>query len=178
MDIISKNGNLLLNIPVRGNGTIDADEEAFLAGLGDWMAVNREAVYGTRPWKIFGEGPAALEQGEPGSHGGLKDTRGKPYTAEDFRFTLRPGSGQATKAGALYATAFAWPESGQLVVRTLAAGAPGIQGDVAAVELLGCPERLAFKRGADGLVVTLPAKKPCEHAYVLKITGFDLTLPI
>jgi alpha-L-fucosidase len=166
MDIVSKNGNLLLSIPVRGNGTIDEDEEAFLAGLADWMAVNREAVYGTRPWKIFGEGPAALEKGEARGEGAVRDTRNKPYTAQDFRFT--------TKGDALYATAYAWPTNGQLVVRTLAARAPGIRGDVTGVELLGCREKIAFKREASGLVVTLPAKKPCEHAYVLKITGFDL----
>lgn len=167
MDIVSKNGNLLLNIPVRGNGTIDADEEAFLAGLGDWMAVNSEAVYGTRSWKIFGEGPAAVEQGEAGRHGGVKDTRGKPYTDGDFRFT--------TKAGALYATALAWPASGVLTVRTLADGAPGLKGGITGVELLGHAGMLPFERSSQGLVVTLPAQRPCAHAFVLKITGLDLS---
>lgn len=166
LDIVSKNGNLLLNIPVRGNGTIDEDEVAFLEGMAQWMAVNNECIYGTRPWKIFGEGPSAVEKPEAGRHGGASDVRRKGYTAADFRFT--------TKAGALYAVALAWPAEGQLTVRTLAAGAPGIKGDVTGVELLGCKEQLTFKRDATGLVVTVPAQKPCDHAFALKITGLDL----
>lgn len=166
MDICSKNGTLLLNIPVRGNGTIDEDEEAFLEGMAAWMAVNRECVFGTRPWKIMGEGPSVVEKGEAGRHGGQTDVRKKPYTAEDLRFT--------TKAGALYATALAWPGDGMLRVRCLASGAPGIRGDVTGVELVGAPGKLAFRREADALVVTLPARKPCDHAWALKITGLDL----
>jgi alpha-L-fucosidase len=166
LDIVSKNGNLLLNIPVRGNGTLDEDEVQFLEGMAAWMAVNSECIYGTRPWKIFGEGPAAVEKAEAGRHGGASDTRKKPYTPADFRFTI--------KGGALYAVALAWPASGKLTLRCLAAGAPGIKGAVTGVELLGCKEKLAFTRDATGLVVTLPAQKPCEHAYALKITGFDL----
>jgi alpha-L-fucosidase len=167
LDIVSKNGNLLLNIPVRGDGTIDEDEEKFLEGMAEWMAVNGECVFGTRPWKIFGEGPAAAEKAEAGRHGGQADVRKKPYTAEDYRFT--------TKGDALYAVAMAWPEDGKLVVRCLASGAPGIQGDISGVEMLGAG-KVAFERTADGLAVTLPEKKPCAHAFALKITGLDLAV--
>ena len=165
-DICSKNGNLLLNIPVRADGTIDEDEEAFLEGMAAWMAVNREAIIGTRPWKIMGEGPSVVEKGETGRHGGQTDVRKQPYTAEDFRFT--------TKAGALYAIAMAWPADGRLTVRCLAAGAPGIRGDVTSVELLGTPGKLEFRRTADGLVVPLPEQKPCEYAFAFRIAGLDL----
>ena len=166
LDIVSKNGNLLLNIPVRGNGSIDEDEVKFLQDLAAWMSVNSECIFGTRPWKIFGEGPAVVEKAEAGRFGGATDVRKKGYTAEDFRFT--------TKNGALYAVALAWPADGKFTVRTLAAGAPGLKGDVTGVKLLGCKENLAFKRDASGLVVTLPSEKPCGHAFALKITGLDL----
>jgi alpha-L-fucosidase len=166
LDIVSKNGNLLLNIPVRGNGTIDEDEVKFLEDLAAWMAVNSECIFGTRPWKIFGEGASATEAPETGRFGGASDVRKKGYTSADFRFT--------TKGGALYAAALAWPTDGKLTLHTLAAGADGIRGDATQVELLGRKEKLAFKRDATGLVVTLPAQKPCEHAFVLKISGFDL----
>jgi hypothetical protein len=166
VDIVSKNGNLLLNIPVRGDGSLDEDEIAFLQGMARWMDVNSEAIYGTRPWAIYGEGPSAEEKHEAGQFGGARDVRTKPYTPADIRFT--------TKAGALYAIALAWPADGKLTIRTLAAGAPGIKGDVTGVELLGCKDKIAFKRDATGLVVTLPATQPCEHAFTLKITGLDL----
>jgi alpha-L-fucosidase len=165
-DIVSKNGNLLLNFPPRPDGTLDDDELKILDAMSAWIAVNGEAIYGTRPWKVFGEGPAAVEKPEAGRHGGAADTRKKPYTPADFRFT--------TKGNVLYAVALAWPADGTLTVRTLAAGAPGIKGDAVNVELLGCKDKLAFQRNATGLVVTLPATKPCHHAYALKITGFDL----
>ena len=167
LDIVSKNGNLLLNIPVRGDGTIDEDEVKVLQDLAAWMAVNETSIFCTRPWKIFGEGPSAVERPQAGHFGGATDTRRKPYTSADFRFT--------TKDGALYAVAMAWPADGKLTVRTLASGAPGIRGKVTGVRLLGVKEALAFYRSPEGLVVTLPPGKPCEHAFALKITGLDLS---
>jgi alpha-L-fucosidase len=166
VDIVSKNGNLLLNIPIRGDGTIDDDEVKFLHGMAAWMAVNRDCIFGTRPWKIFGEGPSATEAPKLSRMGGAVDVREKPYLSSDFRFT--------TKNGALYAVALAWPDEGNLTVRTLAAGAPGIAGTIKTVEMLGCNDKLPFKVTPAGLVVTLPAIKPCEHAFALKISGLDL----
>ena len=160
VDIVAKNGNLLLNIPVRGDGTIDPDEVAFLEGMAAWMAVNSEAIFATRPWKISGEGPAKVRGG------GFSEGGEERLTAKDFRFT--------TKGNALYATALGWPDDGRYVVTTLAAGAPGIVGKVKNVTLLGSPEKPAWAQTAEGLVVTLPARKPCDHAFVLKITGLNL----
>ncbi len=93
-DIVSKNGNLLLNIPVRGDGTIDDDELAVVTGIADWMDVNRECIFDSRPWKLFGEGPA-LSAAAPINAQGFNEGKGKPFTAEDVRFT--------TKGDTLYA---------------------------------------------------------------------------
>ena len=161
VDIVSKNGNLLLNIPVRGDGTLDADEVKFLQGMAAWMDVNAESIFATRPWKISGEGPIKVKGG------GFSEGGEDRLTAADFRFT--------TKGNALYATAFGWPDSGKLTVKTLAANAPGLVGRVKRVSLLGSPDKLTWAQTADGLVVTLPAQKPCDHAYALKIEGLDLT---
>ncbi len=160
VDIVSKNGNLLLNIPVRGDGTIDPDEEAFLHEMAAWMSVNSEAIYGTRPWTLSGEGPTKTKAGSFNEGG---DER---LTALDFRFT--------TKGSTLYATAMDWPTSGTLTVKTLAAGAPGLVGKIKTVSLLGAPEPLHWTQTAAGLEVTVPASKPGNYAYVLKIEGLDL----
>src|SRR5687768_4553176 len=111
VDIVSKNGNLMLNIPVRGDGSIDEKERKIVEEIGMWMKVNSESIYGTRPWKIFGEGPA--QQAEAKLSGpGFNEGKGKSFTHEDIRF--------ATKDNILYATAMDWPQDGKLVIKTLA----------------------------------------------------------
>jgi len=164
VDIVAKNGNLLLNIPVRGDGTIDEDEEKFLAGMAAWMGVNGAAIFGTRPWKVSGEGPVKVKGG------GFSEGGEDRLTAADFRFT--------TQGNTLYATALGWPEDGKFVVRTLAAGAPGVVGRVRNVALLGHPNPLPWRQTAEGLEVTLPAQKPCDHAYALRIEGIDLATSV
>ena len=163
-DIVSKNGNLLLNIPVRGDGTIDEDETAFLKEMAAWMAVNGEGIYATRPWAVTGEGPSTLPTAsEKNKYGGQKDTTTTPFTAEDIRFTT-------TKDGkTLYAIVLGWPTDGKVTVKSLAKGSANYPGEVGSVQLLGDSQPVSFNRDADGLVVTLPAKKPCDVAYVLKI---------
>lgn len=93
-DIISKNGNLLLSVPMKGDGTIDDKEIKILEDIAAWMAVNEEGVFGTRIWKVFGEGPVA-ELSNPINAQGFNEGRHKPYTSEDIRFV--------TKGDALYA---------------------------------------------------------------------------
>ena len=159
LDIVSKNGNLLLSIPVRGDGTIDADEKAFLDALAAWMAVNQEAIFGTRPWSLSGEGLVQMRGG------GFSEGGEERLTEHDFRFT--------TKGNTLYAAAMGWPVGGKLTLRTLAASAQ-IVGQIETVHLLGSPAALPFTRTAEGLVVNLPAQKPCDHVFVLRITGLDL----
>jgi alpha-L-fucosidase len=161
-DIVSKNGNLLLNVPVRGDGTIDEKEVAVVEGIADWMKPNSECIFGTRPWKVFGEGPAIAGTALSGQ--GFNEGRGKPFTSRDFRFT--------TKGNTLYAIAFGWPEGGKWTIRTLAT-AKNIKGTIRDVQLLGGP-KVAWTQSEAGLEVTPPAKKIGDNAWVLKIDGLDL----
>jgi alpha-L-fucosidase len=151
-DIVSKNGNLLLNIPVRGDGSLDDDEIAFLKEMAAWMAVNREAIFGTRPFKLSGEG-RARRGGGSFNEGTLK------FGPGDARFT--------TKGDTLYAILLGWPADGQALLKSL----PTAAGAVGEVRLLGHDSPLAFRQSAAGLTVTLPAAQPCAHAWVLKIPG-------
>ncbi|HYP16504.1 MAG TPA: alpha-L-fucosidase [Opitutus sp.] len=164
VDIVSKNGNLLLSVPVRGDGTLDEKEIAFLEGMAKWMDVNGEAIFGTRPWNIFGEGPSADEKPEAGHFGGARDVRSKPYTAEDIRFT--------TKGGTLYAFVMDWPANGSVLVKSLGDRSPHFKGrEIINVSLLGHDGELEWTQERPGLRVKLPATPPSEHAVVLKITA-------
>ena len=157
IDIVSKNGNLLLSIPVRADGTIDDDEQKLLAGLAAWMPANREAIFGTRPFTVFGEGAPDVK-----GSANFNENAARPYTAEDIRFTV--------KGRTLYAFALAWPSAGKIAIKTLAKGSPGYPGEVAKVELLGSKGALTFVRDTSGLVVDLAEQKPHDYAYALKIT--------
>jgi alpha-L-fucosidase len=151
VDIVSKNGALLLNIGPRPDGTIPEHEQEILRGIGRWLATNGEAIYGTRPWVVFGEGPTQVVEGS------FNDTKREAFTGEDLRFT--------TKGGVLYAIALAWPGKA-LTVKTLGAG----HGRVSGVRLLG-HGALAFTQDSGGLHVTLPETAPGEHAFAFRIEG-------
>src|SRR5207245_5782301 len=155
VDIVSKNGALLLNIGPRPDGTIPEADEAIRGEVGGWLATSGEAIYGTRPWRVFGEGPTEVVAGP------FADTKRKPFTAADIRFTA--------KGDTLYATTLAWPESRRIVVRSLAR--PGGREDraVAKVDLLGHAEPIGWEQTAEGLVVTLPAAGTNPPALSLRI---------
>ncbi len=155
VDIVSKNGNLLLNFPPRPDGTLDDDELKILDGMAAWTAINGEAIFGTRPWKIFGENARKLQ-------GGMFNEGALRYTAKDIRFT--------TKGQTLYVIALGWPADRRLTVRSLAVPA----GKITGIALLGHSGDVPWSQTADGLVVTLPEKKPCEHAFALKVIGDHL----
>ena len=138
-DVVSKNGNLLLNIPVRGDGTIDEKEEAIVDGIAAWTARNGEAIFGTRPWRRYGEGPTKPPAGM------LNEGDAKSFTAEDVRFT--------TKNAVLYAIFMEWPERESAIVSFGTRALPDAV--VERVELLGGPP-LEFRRDADALRLTLP----------------------
>ena len=161
VDVVSKNGNMLLSIPLKGDGTLDADEMKFIEGLTAWMDVNGECIFGTRPWRIAGEGPVRIKAG------GFSEGGENRFTGRDFRFT--------TKGDAIYAIALDWPGP-QAVVKSLAKGSPLVTGDVSSVRLLGCERELEFSRTKDGLVVKMPQTPPCQHAFALKIIGLK-TVP-
>ncbi|MBV7529887.1 alpha-L-fucosidase [Chitinophaga sp. sic0106] len=159
-DVVSKNGNLMLNIPVRGNGTIDEQERSVVEEIGRWMALNSEAIYDTRPWQVFGEGPA-MEDAAPLSHQGFNEGKGKPFRAMDIRFT--------TKGNSVYAIALGWPENNKLTIKSLQSSS---HKNISAVTMLGTGQQLAFTRDQEGLHVTLPSQKPVlSYAFALKISG-------
>lgn len=160
VDVVSKNGNLMLNIPVRGDGSIDSDERKIVEEIGHWMKVNSEAIYETRPWKVFGEGPAQ-ENAAPLSAQGFNEGKGKPFTGQDIRFT--------EKGQTLYATVMGWPENGKVTIKSLTETNARPQ-KICRIALLGGSDNLKFEHSADGLLVTLPENRPKEfYANVLKI---------
>jgi alpha-L-fucosidase len=162
IDIVSKNGNLMLNIPVRGDGTIDEKERKVVAGIGKWLKANGESIYGTRPWKIFGEGPAQQEKLQL-SGPGFNEGKGKPFLPEDIRFT--------TKGDVLYATSMGWPENGKLIIKSLAKQNGYFPKEIQSVELLQSKQSLSFERNENGLVISLPERPSDEFSFanVVKI---------
>ena len=154
VNVVSKNGNLLLNIPLPGHGKPDSDELGFLDKLGDWMRLNGEAIYSTRPWKIDAEGSTKGAGSTP--YGALPT-----YVPGDIRFTM--------KGDTVYAIALAWPTDGKLVINSLSSSSSYYPRRIARVGLLGSEANLQWSRNADGLTVTLPPKPPCDYAYAFKI---------
>jgi alpha-L-fucosidase len=158
-DIVSKNGNLLLNIPVRGNGTIDEKEEVVLQGIAAWMDVNKECIFGTRPWKVFGEGPAS--EGAPVKVGNFSEGKGKPFTGEDVRFTVKDGT--------LYVIALGVPKQ-DLAIKSLGTAAKLLDRPISKITLLGSDEKVQWSQAADALTIKVPGKMPNDIAIVFKIS--------
>jgi len=154
IDVVSKNGNLLLNIPLPGHGRPDDDELAFLDKFGLWMEMNNEAIYSTRPWKIHGEGPTMSGGEKP--YGALPS-----YVPGDFRFT--------TKESTLYAIALSWPRDGKVVIKSLGSDSPHFSARIERIGLLGSESNLQWSQDSGGVTVKLPSKPPCDFAYVFKI---------
>jgi alpha-L-fucosidase len=153
VDVVSKNGTMLLSIPLRGDGTIDEREEAFLHGLAGWMSASSEGIFGSRPWKVYGEGPTLVPRGRDGD-------KALPYTAADVRFTA--------KNGALYIFVLS-PPTGPVTVRSLgrtAALAPPIE----AISLVGSEERIRWRQDADALVIEKPLRMPAVDVISFRVS--------
>jgi alpha-L-fucosidase len=155
-DVVSKNGNLLLSIPVRGDGTIDSEERAIVEGIGTWTRRFGDAIYGTRPWTVAGEGPTQVASGQFG------EGKQKPFTAADIRFT--------TKGGDLYAITLG-RAGGTIDITSLPHGGAHVQ----RVEVVGAAAPLSFHQDAAGLHISLPEGASHDYGIALKIHGRGLT---
>nr|WP_050997992.1 alpha-L-fucosidase [Dyella japonica] len=150
-DVVSKNGNLMLNVGPRADGTIPEGAQDTLRSIGRWLKANGEAIYGSRPWRTFGEGPTEVASGT------FQDTKTKPYTAEDFRFT--------TGHGKLYAIELGWPAGAQAVIHSIKPA-----DKVASVESVADRRSIPFTQDADGLHLHLPSHPIGTDAYVYRIS--------
>ncbi len=156
VDIVAKNGCLLLNIGPKADGTIPEKEAEILREIGAWLKVNGEAIYGSRPWKIHGEGPTETVEGH------LSEQRNEPMGPEDIRFT--------TKGPTLYATALGLAED-EWTIESLRAGSEHLGGrTVSQVRLLGHDGDLAWSQRPDALAIQSPESSAARHAYVFKVT--------
>lgn len=160
VDIVSKNGNLLLSVPLRADGTFDSHEKNILDNIGTWLRQNGECIYGTRPWVKFGEGPIAEQKIEMKGQGFNEDAY-KKANAKEIRFTQ-------TKKN-LYAIPLGWPEDGKVIIKSLANGSRWYNAKIKKVMLLGYG-KVEFERTAEGLEVTLPAEKTNNILPVIKIS--------
>jgi alpha-L-fucosidase len=154
VDVVSKNGNMLLNVVQHPDGSLDPEVEQLLQEMKTWMSVNSEAIHGTRPWKEYGEGPTKVVAGH------FKEDFA--YSAADIRFTA--------KGGALYAILMGVP-SGDVRITSLGTGSKLAGAPVAGVSLLGSSEKLDWKQEAEALVIRPVVKWPCDYAVVFKISG-------
>jgi alpha-L-fucosidase len=159
VDIVSRNGNLMLNIPLPNSGEPDYEERVILDEITKWMAINSEGIYGTRPWKIFGDGPVASA---PASERGTRfnEAGRKELTADEVRFT--------TKGDTLYAFIMGWPEKLALI-KPLATSSPLSPPKIRNVELLGYKDKVTWIQDEQGLTVVMPEQKSSDYAITLKI---------
>ena len=169
-DIVSKNGNLLLNVGPYADGSFHPEAKKTLYEIGDWLQINGEAIYGTRPFVVAGEGPTHMKDSdydiakveeqlanESGDEGAVTDSG---FSKKDIRFTQ--------KGNIIYAIAYGWPENGRLSIRSLAEGKT--PETVTEVHMLGAEEKLAFTRDREGLHICLPKEPACRYAYAFAIT--------
>lgn len=162
VDVVSRNGNLMLNFPLPNSGMLDDRELSILSDITDWMSVNGDAIYATRPWKISGSGPSIEKAKAPNEKTNFNEKDRKDLTAEDFRFT--------TKGDTLYVFVMGTPEK-QVTVPDLASGKTPSVGKIANVELLGHDGKLTWNQNDSGLRIELPQTLPCKHALAFRVHG-------
>jgi alpha-L-fucosidase len=160
VDIVSKNGCMLLNVGPQADGAIPEKGRKILRGIGEWLKVNGQGIYNTRPWQIFGEGPTS------NTGGGFSENKDKPYTSQDIRFT------QSKDGKTIYVIFLGWPEK-EVTIRSMKVDAANTN---ARIELLG-GGKVTYKVNAQKqLVIQPPAQRSGEHAFVFEMTGFHISL--
>jgi alpha-L-fucosidase len=157
VDIVSKNGNMSLNVGPKPDGTLPQEAVETFRGIGRWLEVNGEAIYATRPWKVYGEGPTTLASGSFAED----KLKGMTFTPEDIRFT--------TKGDAIYAIFMAWPER-EAKIKSLGRNSKNAPARIADVRLSGEDAKLEWHQDPDALTIQTPSNKPCDYAYVFKIS--------
>lgn len=153
-DVVSKNGTLMLNVSPRADGTIPEAQREILLAIGDWLATNGEAVYGTRPWMTYGGGPTGQE--ESGHFLPVLE-----YTPDDVRYTARGDT--------VYAIALGWPGPGRPLTLTAFADPAAADLEVTEVDVLGADAPAEWERDPVGLVVTTPREPAHSGAVVYRI---------
>jgi alpha-L-fucosidase len=159
VDIVSRNGNLMLNFPLMSSGVFDSQEEKILEAITAWMAANSEAIHGTRPWKVYGAGPSTQPAAADAK---FSERTLKDFTADDLRFT--------TKGRTLYAFCMGRPDT-RVVIGPLGTSSSYGVGRITSVELLGSGGPLKWVQYAEGLTIQPPTERVSDYAIAFRIMG-------
>jgi alpha-L-fucosidase len=158
IDIISKNGCVLLNVGPKVDGSIPAEAQRILSEIGNWLAINGEGFFKTRPWKIFGEGPTRMKRS-----GGFSENARIDYTSKDIRFT------QSKDGKTIYAFILGWPEEKEIIISSFNIKNELTFSNIKKISILGTNDKIVFSQTEKGLKISVPREKPCDHAFCYKL---------